>query len=557
MVLSKRSSGILLHPTSLPSEHGIGDLGAGAYRFVDYLVQAKQRYWQVLPLNPTGFGNSPYSSTSAFAGNPLLIDLTLVCEETKCLSECTPAPEFSDDSVDYERVAAWKLPRLRRTATCFLETASHGRRESFRRFCQRHRMWLDDYALFVSIKRHFDSLASESECDNSAWNVFWDKKLAHRDPETLAKWSQDHHAEIAEEKVLQFFFFEQWARLKHYVADRGIRMIGDVPIFVALDSAEVWASPDQFLLDENLQPTEVAGVPPDYFSATGQRWGNPLYNWETMRTDGYRWWTRRIAAILEWVDVIRLDHFRGFEACWSIPANELTAINGRWSKAPGDEVFAAIRASMGEVPIIAEDLGVITPEVEALRDRNGFPGMRILQFAFDKNESRRFHFLPHHYVSNSIVYTGTHDNDTVCGWFDHQSESNRDYVRRYLNSRCDQVAWDFIRAAMASVANTVILPMQDVLELGCESRLNTPATIGNNWGWRLRKDQLAQATANRLAVMVDLFGRDPVINGHSTQIEVPAVEGAEGNGTAINGKDTAKPQVIKSPHFRSNLLPNA
>jgi 4-alpha-glucanotransferase len=529
MVLSQRSSGILLHPTSLPSSHGVGDLGQGAYRFIDYLAKAKQSYWQVLPLNPTGFGNSPYSATSAFAGNPLLIDLQRVAEETQCLKLIEAPPCFDQKSVDYEAVSNWKLPILRQAGAKFLSQAAADRLLKFQQFCQQHQSWLDDYAIFVSLKRHYDRLGCESKCENSAWNSFWDIAYARRDPQAIQYWTQQYHAEIEVEKVLQFFFFDQWAQLKNYANQRGIQIIGDVPIFVAMDSADVWAAPDQFLLDENLQTTEVAGVPPDYFSETGQRWGNPLYDWDAMRIDGFAWWARRFQGILEWVDVVRLDHFRGFQACWSIPASEETAINGRWAVAPGDEIFAAIAQSNGHVPIIAEDLGVITPEVESLRDRHGFPGMRILQFAFDRDESRRLHFLPHNYVANCVVYTGTHDNNTVQGWYDGQSEENRRYVDEYLNRNSDEVAWDFIRLAMASVADTVIVPMQDVLGLGSHSRLNTPATVGQNWRWRMSEQDISDTTANRLAHWVDLYQRDAVsraveLNGHAHSADAESLQ---------------------------------
>ncbi|KAA1261320.1 4-alpha-glucanotransferase [Rubripirellula obstinata] len=507
MVLSARSSGILLHPTSLPSPHGIGDLGAGAYRFIDYLVTAKQRLWQVLPLNPTGFGNSPYSATSAFAGNPLLIDLVRVAEEVGCLEAIGNSHRFCDQSVDYESVTRWKMPILRHCADQFLGSAKEDRRLSYQRFCLEHQDWLEDYAMFVSIKQHFDRLGLEQGCDSSAWNLFWDKGLAQRNPESIRQWSDSHCKEIETEKVLQFFFFEQWLELKKYANQRGIQIVGDVPIFVAMDSADVWSSPNLFLLDDQLQPVEVAGVPPDYFSETGQRWGNPLYDWDEMRKDQFAWWARRFRGLLNIVDVVRIDHFRGFQACWSIPAAEDTAVNGRWVNAPGDEVFSTIRQANGAFPIIAEDLGVITPEVEAMRDRHGFPGMRILQFGFDPSESRSDHFLPHRYIPNCVVYTGTHDNDTVKGWYDAQGEDVRRYVDRYLNRGSGQVAWDFIKAAMASVANTVVLPMQDVLNLGSESRLNTPATINGNWGWRLQSDQLSDSTATKLGNLVVLYQR--------------------------------------------------
>ncbi|TWT82992.1 4-alpha-glucanotransferase [Planctomycetes bacterium CA13] len=538
MELSERASGVLLHPTSLPSRHGIGDLGQAAYRFVDYLSLANQRYWQLLPLGPTGYGNSPYASTSAFAGNPLLIDLNAMAEENHCGELLADAPEFSSRVIDFAKVSAWKLPRLRKAAELFLDNAPPSRGQAFNRFCGKAHWWLNDYAMFVSIKHHADRLAIQSGAPNSAWNVFWDADLKRRCPEALARWSEEHEREIEAEKVLQFYFFEQWNRLKAYASDRHVRFIGDVPIFVALDSSDVWASPGQFLLDEELHPTKVAGVPPDYFSETGQRWGNPLYDWDAMRADGFRWWIQRFSATLELVDVVRLDHFRGFQACWSIAADEPTAINGHWDLAPGEDVFAAVRESLGEIPIIAEDLGVITPEVEALRDRHGFPGMRILQFAFDCNESRRTHFLPHHYIANTVVYTGTHDNDTVRGWYANHPESDRQLLHEYAGYSCGDVWWDLIRMALASVANTVIIPMQDVLGLGSEARLNQPATMGANWCWRLSEDSLTESTASRLSHLVNVYER----NGWGPRVGEPKQREAE-----------ADPTQTPRPHFMPPL----
>jgi 4-alpha-glucanotransferase len=503
MILNTRSAGILLHPTSLPSPHGIGDLGEAAERFVDYLHAAKQRFWQVLPLGPTGFGNSPYASTSTFAGNPLLIDLDgmlSICGGDRSVLD---APPRSSDRVDFDAVVAWKLPRLRSIAESFLANAPETIGQQYEQFCVAHQCWLDDYALFAAVKRFFDAKQVDGGVRDSSWNVFWDRDIAHRTPEAVGKWTRLLAQSVEVEKVLQFTFACQWSRLKSYAAARGVRFIGDVPMFVAMDSADVWASPQSYQLDANLKPTAVAGVPPDYFSETGQLWGNPLYDWEAMQQDQFAWWTARMRHAFDQVDVVRLDHFRGLEACWSIPAGDATAVHGRWTPSPGDAVLSAIRSNVTDGQLIAEDLGFITDPVERLRDQHGLPGMRILQFAFDEDEPRSHHFLPHNYNANTVVYTGTHDNETICGWYAGRSESVRRTIGDYLGQSSGSIAWDFIGAAMRSVANTVIIPMQDVLELGNEARLNQPATLGGNWQWRLSPDYAAVAPPQRLAAIVE------------------------------------------------------
>ncbi|MBB3209211.1 4-alpha-glucanotransferase [Rhodopirellula rubra] len=517
MRFSQRASGILLHPTSLPSDHGIGDLGREAFRFIDYLVESSQSYWQILPLGPTSYGNSPYASVSTFAGNPLLIDVEqfAVGARAEDLLESVVDPGTND--IDYDHVIEVKGSLLRQLASRFLETATPPRRAEFEQFCDHHRRWLDDYTLFVAIKAYFDRQASDdANCSNSAWNVYWDTEIARRQPSAMATWTRRCECEIQIEKVLQFHFFEQWRRLKSYANERGVRLIGDVPIFVALDSADVWAAPHQFLLDADLQPQFVAGVPPDYFSSTGQRWGNPLYDWDAMRDDGFDWWMRRFAATLQFVDVVRLDHFRGFSSCWAIPAGEPLATQGQWLDSPGDELFLRLKQVLGPVELIAEDLGVITDDVEQLRQDHHFPGMRILQFAFDENETRREHFLPQNYDPHTVVYTGTHDNSTVHGWFTNQSETVQQNVLQFIGESCGDVAWDFIRLAMHSSANTAIAPMQDVLSLNDEARLNLPGTIGANWRWRLPCNYTASGTASKLADLVSCTHR----NSQSGQSDV-------------------------------------
>lgn len=507
MKLCTRTAGILLHPTSLPSPHGIGDLGSAADRFVDYLHAAKQRFWQVLPLGPTGFGNSPYASTSTFAGNPMLIDLHGMTQmaggDFSVLDD--PPPIF--DAIDFDAVAAWKVPRLRAAAESFLAGASPEISQQYQRFCADQHAWLDDYALFAAVKHYFDTVPDRGGNANTSWNVFWDRDIAYRTSQAVATWTRQLASSIEIEKVLQFTFATQWHRLKTYAASRGVRFIGDVPMFVAMDSADVWASPANYQIGPDLQPIAVAGVPPDYFSETGQLWGNPLYDWSAMRQDNFAWWTARMRHALDQVDVVRLDHFRGFEACWSIPAGDRTAEFGQWMPSPGDEVLAAIRECVGERPLIAEDLGVITPAVERLRDKYAMPGMRILQFAFDNDEPRSSHFLPQNYDANSVVYTGTHDNETVVGWYGRQSPLVRDRVREHLGESSGSIAWDFIAAAMRSIAGTVVIPMQDVLELGNEARLNRPATLGGNWQWRMSPDYATAAPPERLAALVDATDR--------------------------------------------------
>ncbi len=507
----KRSSGVLLHPTSLPGPHGIGDLGNGALRFVDFLVAAKQTLWQVLPLGPTGYGDSPYASFSSFAGNPLLISLeALAAAGDLEASDLKEVPAFPPRYVDYGWVNSWKLPLLEKAARRFLARAAGDRRTAYERFCAEGEHWLADYALFMAVKEEFDARARAAKVGGAMWNNYWDADIALREPEAITRWSGERREKIDVQKVLQFYFFSQWSALRAYANDRGVRLIGDIPIFVAPDSVDVWADRRLFHLDERGKPTVVAGVPPDYFSATGQLWGNPLYNWEAIHAEGFAWWTRRMKSVLALVDIVRVDHFRGFEAYWEVPAANKTAEKGRWVKAPGMELFTVLKRELGELPVMAEDLGVITPEVVALRDHFGFPGMKVLQFAFEPGGSglnATNPFLPHNFVPSSVVYTGTHDNDTTRGWYRSISDREKDLVRRYLARDDRDIVWDLIRLASSSVACYAIIPLQDLLDLDSDARMNRPSTVGGNWTWRFGPEDIGPWTAGRLREMTELYGR--------------------------------------------------
>jgi 4-alpha-glucanotransferase len=482
-----RKSGILLHPTSLPGEWGIGDLGRQAYRFADFLVESGQRLWQVLPLGPPGCGHSPYQAFSSIAGNPLLISPpTLVDQGWISTDDLKDAPGFPDSTVDFDRVIPFKTKLLKKAAAKFFQQGSDPLRHEFLDFCEQSKSWLDPYAEFMALK----------ELNNdSAW-PFWTQKTAK---------AQD----ILDNKFIQFEFFREWNSLKRYCNKSGIEIIGDIPIFIAHDSADVWANPDLFDLDEKGNPKTIAGVPPDYFSKTGQCWGNPLYRWDVMEQNGYQWWIGRIRSMLNQVDIIRLDHFRGFEKYWEIPAGSKTAENGEWMEGPGDRFFAALHGIFGELPFIAEDLGYITKEVQQLRDRWEFPGMRVLQFAFGDQSLENPH-KPFNFIKNCVVYTGTHDNDTSAGWF---SDSNperseeQEFALRYMGSNGQAPVWDFIRLALSSVADMAIIPMQDILSLGSKARMNLPASTGNNWRWRMQSDQLKPELSSRLRKMNEDYGR--------------------------------------------------
>ncbi|MCP4417502.1 MAG: 4-alpha-glucanotransferase [Chloroflexi bacterium] len=509
-----RASGILLHPTSFPGPYGIGDLGEAGYKFVDFLVEAGQSLWQVLPLGPTGYGDSPYASFSSFAGNPLLLNLDKLVEQGDLKpADLADVPNFPIDTVAYGRVINWKMPLLEKAALNFLTGANSERQEAFEAFCTEQSTWLDDFALFMAVKEHFDKKAKAEDVFGAMWNNYWPKDIALRQPKAMKQWRTQKAESIAIHKVFQFFFFRQWRALRHYANERDIKIIGDIPIFVAPDSVDVWANPDLFLLDDSGQPTVVAGVPPDYFSETGQLWGNPLYDWKALAKQKYQWWINRIQATLQMVDIIRIDHFRGFEAYWEIPADEETAIKGKWLKAPGMDLFETIEKALGDLPILAEDLGVITSEVVALRDHFNFPGMKILQFAFDSKEAGGLNatnaFLPHNHDRNAVVYTGTHDNDTTKGWYQERTPEEQDLIRRYLARADNDIVWDFIRMAMASVACFAIVPMQDILNLDSDARMNIPSTLGGNWAWRYRPEALNAWASTRLLELVNLYGRNP------------------------------------------------
>jgi 4-alpha-glucanotransferase len=501
---NERRSGILLHPTSLPGPYGIGTLGKEALAFVDFLQAGGQCIWQLLPLGPTGYGDSPYQSFSSFAGNPLLIDLDdLVREGFLNPGHLSDAPAFSEERVDYGRVFAFKRDILKTAHSHWKRHGDPADREEFEAFCDRDSSWLPDFSLFMALKRTF-----EAEGEPGAWNS-WPAELIQRKRGALERWRHTLAEEIERQKFQQFLFFRQWRKLRSYAADRGIRIIGDLPIFVAYDSADVWAHQELFHLDQKGSPTVVAGVPPDYFSETGQLWGNPLYNWKRHKETGYKWWIERIRANLRLVDILRLDHFRGFEGYWEVPAGEQTAEKGRWVKAPGADFFKVLKQELGDLPLIAEDLGVITPPVEKLRDRFGFPGMKVLQFAFDGESDNEY--LPHNYPRNCVVYTGTHDNDTTTGWYRCESEAVQDQVRRYLGRDEQDIAWDMIRLAFASTANTAVIPLQDTIKLGSEARMNVPSQGAGNWQWRFTRGMLTQEIIGRLRELVELYHRCPRI----------------------------------------------
>ena len=504
----ERASGILLHPTSLPSKFGIGDFGKSAFDFVDFLVTSKQTLWQVLPLGQTGYGDSPYQCFSAFAGNVFLISLEKLVEDGfLSKKDIADVPDFPVDRVDFGKVIDYKLPILRKAFENFRKTDDETIAQEFRGFCHENAFWLDDYALFRAIK-----LAN----DQVSWQD-WDEKLKLRDADALRKARLDLDDEDFAQKFYQFVFFRQWNSVKSYANENGIRIIGDVPIFIALDSADVWCNPTQFKLNEDGTPKVVAGVPPDYFSKTGQLWGNPIYNWDLMRSTGFQWWVDRVRHTLKTVDIVRIDHFRGFAASWEVPGGDKTAERGQWVNVPGKDLFNTLKWVFGDLPILAEDLGVITPDVEELRDSFGFPGMRILQFAWG-GDSKNID-LPHNYIPNSCVYTGTHDNDTTVGWFNSkagkgsdrdakQIKKEKDFCLKYLRSDGKEIHWDFIRAILGSVANTAIIPMQDLLGLGTEARMNLPASESGNWQWRCEAKDFEKKIAQRLADLSEMFGRN-------------------------------------------------
>jgi 4-alpha-glucanotransferase len=478
----------------------MGDLGIEAYRFIDFLVESDQQYWQVLPLGPTGYGNSPYSCYSAMAGNPLLINPEVLRDKQLLADEdFANLPEFPLDYVDFERAITVKVPLLKKACENFKAEGSSVQQKEFLGFCESKENWLEDYALFMALKDHFGGVS---------WNN-WEPEIARREPESLEKWRQQLNSEIYYYKYVQFEFFRQWTELKRYANLRDIKIIGDIPIYVAHDSADVWSHREIFCLDEaSGEPALMAGVPPDYFSSTGQLWGNPVYNWEKLQANNFEWWVERFEAIFAYVDVTRIDHFRGFDAYWAVKRGQETAMYGEWIKAPGTALLDLINQKFGDLPIIAEDLGVITPEVVALRDRYEFPGMKILQFAFGAGPGDPF--LPFNYDRNCVVYTGTHDNDTTVGWFNQLSNYERDEVLRYFGCIDPQgIHWSLIRMGWMSIANMAIVPYQDLLGLDTDARMNFPGKPEGNWGWRYRPEALNREVGDRLKTMTYISGRAP------------------------------------------------
>ncbi len=491
----RRAAGVLLHPTSLPGRYGIGDLGDELLAFLDWAQSAGIRLWQVLPLNPPGYGNSPYGCHSSYAGNPLLISPQRLLQDGLLPEHALDnVPNFADDSVDFDYVAPFKMELLRTSWRHFNEHARDDRRGAFERF-EEDNAWLADWSLYAALKERYTG---------AKWPE-WPHGLVIREPAAIATATRELDDEIQFQKYVQFLFFRQWAAVREAVFAHGIRIIGDVPIYVASDSADVWANRELFQLDEKGEPIVVAGVPPDYFSATGQRWGNPLYRWDLLRETKYRWWVSRFRAALRFADIVRVDHFRGFAAYWEIPAHEPTAIHGRWMPGPGRALFDAIREALGDLPMVAEDLGFITPEVHALRKALGVPGMRILQFAFAQVNSPH---LPHSYEPMTVVYTGTHDNDTARGWFTHAPPEERHLAEMYLGiDGQGPIEWALIRAAFTSVAQIAIVPVQDILGLGSEARMNRPGDGTANWSWRYRPGALTHEHATRLRRLAEITGR--------------------------------------------------
>ena len=495
MSYKQRYSGILLHPTSFPGPDGIGDLGADAYQWIQTLSRIGCTYWQILPLGPTGFGDSPYQCFSAFAGNPLLVNpLMLVEDSLLSLVDLSERPVFPDDRVDFGPVIEWKNLLLNRAFDNFKKSQPALKKE-LEAFSEKQKDWLDDYALFMTIKDFHQG---------QPWSD-WAQPFKMRDPQTLREFREQHADDIECQKFRQFLFFRQWNDLKQYAAQMGIQIIGDIPIFVASDSADTWANPELFYYDRDRNVTHVAGVPPDYFSRTGQMWGNPLYLWKAHEESGYAWWIRRIKATLDLVDLIRIDHFRGFVDYWEIPAGMPTAEIGKWVPGPGRRFFDAIRGALGDLPLIAEDLGQINPDVYVLRDQLGLPGMKILQFAFGSGPQDDF--LPHNYTVNCVAYTGTHDNDTVIGWYETAPEKEKDFCRRYLNTSAGDIAWDLLRGVWSSVAYLAIAPLQDFLRLDGEARMNYPGRASGNWGWRFQNRQITQGLMQEMTELNFLYGR--------------------------------------------------
>lgn len=528
MEINERSSGILLHPTSLPGRYGIGDLGKQSYDFIDFLKRAKQKLWQILPIGHTSFGDSPYQSFSTFAGNPLLISPDELIKEGYLSPGDISLINFPANRVSYGEVIKYKTDIYKKAYMAFKEKASKKQLSAYKKFCGDNSSWLDDYSLFISLKNYFIEerrFAYETEEYNeykknnlktlgkdgvndyfygAVWNS-WPQDIKDKEKQAIEKWNKTLGDDIGFYKFLQYEFFRQWLNLKQYANQNGISVIGDIPIYVAADSADTWSNCVLFEINKKGFPDEVAGVPPDYFSKTGQLWGNPIYKWDEHRKTGYEWWIARIKSVLSLVDIVRIDHFRGFDTYWAVPYGEETAVNGKWKKGPGEEIFRRIEEALGDLPIIAEDLGDLNEDVIMLRKSLGFPGMKILQFAFDSNKSD---YLPHNYKdSNTVVYTGTHDNDTTVGWYNSTNDNVRDYYRRYLNVSGDDVAWDLIKLAYCSCADTVIIPVQDLMSLDSGSRMNTPSVAAGNWQFRYSEGMLNEHIAERLSYLADLYNR--------------------------------------------------
>ena len=512
-----RCSGVLMHISSLPSPYGIGAMGRAAYEFVDFLKEAGQSYWQILPLCPTSYGDSPYQSFSTFAGNPYFIDLDALCrdgllekEEIDAVSWCK-TPRY----VDYGTLYRHRFSVLRRACRRFLSRPS----ADFSAFCERHAHWLSDYALFMALK---DSHAGRP------WSE-WEFPLKQREDSAISSAREQYRDDIEFYKVLQYWFFTQWRALKDYANQKGVRIVGDLPIYVALDSADVWANPTQFLLDESFSPIDVAGCPPDAFSEDGQLWGNPLFRWDTMKEDGYAWWISRIRHQTEIYDTLRIDHFRGFESYYAIPAGEKTARNGEWREGPGMDLFRAVKKQLGPLSIIAEDLGFLTPKVHKLVRDAGFPGMKVLQFAFDSREDSDY--LPHNYPPHCVVYTGTHDNDTILGWMQSADQKDVDFAIQYLRLNPKEgYHWGMMKGAWASVGELCVVPMQDLLGLDSSARMNTPSTLGGNWRWRMLPGQASEKLAKKIHRQMEIYRRLPK-NPKKAPVKKAAGDGAKKAGT--------------------------
>lgn len=487
-----RASGILLPVSSLPSPYGIGTLGRSAYKFVDFLKEAGQSYWQVLPIGPTSYGDSPYQSFSTFAGNPYFIDLDMLCEEGLLTKEECEAYEWGDnpEQVDYKAVWDARFLLLKKAFARGKDAPEIGE------FRKEQAFWIEEYALYMAVK---------STMGNRSWTE-WDEDIRLRRPAAMRKYREELTEEIDFYCFLQYHFYDQWTKLRSYANQNGIKLIGDIPIYVALDSADTWADTEVFLLDEDCRPIDVAGCPPDAFSADGQLWGNPLYRWDDLKKNDYAWWVKRLRHNVKLFDVTRIDHFRGFSGYYAIPYGDKTARNGEWRKGPGIDFFRTVKKQLGKMNLIAEDLGYLTPDVKKMLKASGYPGMKVLQFAFDSREESDY--LPHNYEKNCVVYTGTHDNDTTAGWFTSAGRKDVQFAKKYLNIRRNQDgAWAFIRAAFASVANLAVVPMQDFLNLGSEARINTPSTLGGNWMWRMKHGAANEELAKKIRELTELYCR--------------------------------------------------